>query len=218
MPAFSDSSSESEIDDIDNILESIKEKKKKPSPPKRPSPSSAIKVHEFTIPTCMGRVYNSVYNKIAATTPRFTLKPDIPGSDADGGLLSWKHILTANQTWSYYAPLSPSLSVVRAGTNSSLTDDIPSPSPTSSRFTIRTAGASSTAGSLPSPRTPTSPIPPLSPLGPAPGEQPLWVRDTCNGSWNQGHRLGKEWWMHIERERMGSGTSTTKLLELRHLF
>nr|KMM72861.1 hypothetical protein CPAG_09152 [Coccidioides posadasii RMSCC 3488] len=218
MPAFSDSSSESEIDDIDNILESIKEKKKKPSPPKRPSPSSAIKVHEFTIPTCMGRVYNSVYNKIAATTPRFTLKPDIPGSDADGGLLSWKHILTANQTWSYYTPLSPSLSVVRAGTNSSLTDDIPSPSPTSSRFTIRTAGASSTAGSLPSPRTPTSPIPPLSPLGPAPGEQPLWVRDTCNGSWNQGHRLGKEWWMHIERERMGSGTSTTKLLELRHLF
>ncbi|EEP82466.1 predicted protein [Uncinocarpus reesii 1704] len=219
LPAFSDSSSENSFDEFDNMLESIKKRKQNSSPPQPPSTPAAITVQEFIIPTYIGRVYNSAYNKMAPTTPRFNLKPDIPNSDADGGLISWKHILTANQTWSYYTPSSPSLSVIRAGTNSSLGDDIPSPSPTSSRHTIRSPGAGSSGGSLPSPRTPTSPIPPLSPLGVGPGEQPQWARETCNGSWNQGHRQAKDWWMHVEREKIGlGGPMNPKLMELKHLF
>ncbi|KAI1983993.1 hypothetical protein LOZ54_004701 [Ophidiomyces ophidiicola] len=227
MPAFSDSSSEDDFDEIDGILDSTKQKQKKqpPSKHKRRIPP-AIKVQEFTIPGCIGRVYNSVYSTMAPTTPTFTLRPDIPCSDADGGLLSWKHILTANQTWFYSTPSPVSLPVVRAGTASSLggngngNDDVPSPSPTSSRFTIWSSngGAGSNPASLPSPRTPTSPMPPMSPFAPAPTEQASWSREMCNGSWNQGHRLGKDWWIHVEREVVGNGRHSGRLLELSHLF
>ncbi|WEW55033.1 hypothetical protein PRK78_000461 [Emydomyces testavorans] len=216
-PAFSDSSSENDIDEIDHILESI-EKKKRPFPPKRSLTLPAIKIQEFTIPGCMGRVYNSVNNKMAPTTPHFNLQPDIPGSDIDGGLISWKHILTVNQTWSYYTPSSPPLLAARANTASSLGDDIPSPSPTSSRFTMWSTSGASNGGSLPSPRTPTSPMPPMSPFGWTATEQSLWARETCNGSWNHGHRLGKDWWMHVEREKVGNENSMTRLLNLGHLF
>lgn len=234
MPTFSDSSSEDDIDDIDDIdgiLESIRERKNYKPKFKRPS-TPGIKIHEFTIPACMGRIYNSVYNKTAPTTPpHFNLLPDVPGSDADGGLLNWKHILAANQTWSFYTPSSPSASHIppsRANTTSSLTtpasDDIPSPSPTSSRFTIWSTGTGSNSNatnSLSSPRTPTSPMPPMSPFGPGPNEQPPWAKETCTGSWNQGCKLGREWWTHVEREKFGNGgnsSSMPRLLELKRLF
>jgi hypothetical protein len=47
--------------------------------------------------------------------------------------------------------------------------------------------------------------------------QPFWARDMCNGSWNQNHKLGKEWWLHVERERVGSD-KRADMVRLEHLF
>ena len=214
MSVLSNSSSESEFDDIYNALDLPDEKGSCPTPK---SPHSAVKVHEFTLPACMGRVGRSTKNLMTATIPKFMLGPDIPGSEADGGLISWSHVLSSNQTL-VCAPLGSASTPGRVNTDSSGNDDLPCPSPTSSRFPTWVSGRSSSRssrnGPIPSPTSPTSmgfpPTPTLS-------AQPLWARDMCNGSWNQSHKLGKEWWSHVERERAGSD-NRADMVRLEHLF
>lgn len=221
--------SDSDIEDIHNILGPLKGNTKieKPQLP-IPSPPS-LKIHEFTIPSCMGRVYNAGISQKVPKPPRFALHPDTSCSDVDGGLMSWKHILAANQTSSFLQPSAPllnhtntngtnsnhnsnnsSTAIGRVNTNSSMGDDMASsPSTTSSsRFSSMWGGSASSASTSNSsmrsgggPRTPTSPTKHMwsSSNG---GEQPFWVKDTCHGAWNQGHKLGKDWWSHLERERM----------------
>ncbi|KAK2750952.1 hypothetical protein FQN57_000027 [Myotisia sp. PD_48] len=198
-----------------------------------------LKIHEFLIPACLGRVGRlNKDNKISASTPRFTLDPDIPNSDADGGLISWKHLLAANQTSLFLStcssPIPPNLTnsngispytFTRVNTNSSLSDELNTPSTATTTTTTTsfssfssisstTSSAStrfatwggssnvpsnmvrSAAGIPPSKQTRGSTSPMLTSF-----EQPFWARDTCNGSWNQRHKLGKEWWSHVERER-----------------
>ncbi|PGH23319.1 hypothetical protein AJ80_02571 [Polytolypa hystricis UAMH7299] len=247
-----------------------------PAPPKKkksiPTPKtlSAITVHEFVLPGCIGRVGRSAATRSNPSIPHFTLSPDISGFDADGGLVSWRHILASNQTFLFASP-SLTLSVDRVSTGSTtMSDDIPSPSPTSatpsSRFSSwgsNTSTASSGPGpgigggltlntkslggigggplSAPSPRSPTSPTSPsmttmmghysqFSPSAlPTPtttsgaggnnnSSRPFWARDACNGSWNQRHnsKSGKDWWMHVERERLGvdDWTENARLVQL----
>ncbi|EZF48748.1 hypothetical protein H103_07672 [Trichophyton rubrum CBS 288.86] len=186
----------------------------------------ALKILEFLIPACVGRVGISNKSNTTALTPRFTLQPDIPNSDADGGLISHKHLFAANQT-SLFASCSPSSThpaiptasqhSKRTNTNSSFSDEISSPSTattttsSSSRFSVwggsyarsNHSNSKSTSSNPPMPpKTPTSPTKGTSwPATGCNGDQPFWARDTCNGSWNQGHKYGKEWWSHAERER-----------------
>lgn len=54
--------------------------------------STPIKVHEFSLPAFMGRVSTSAF-PFAPKPPRFNLRPDIPGYDADGGIVGWADLL-----------------------------------------------------------------------------------------------------------------------------
>ncbi|KAK2871688.1 hypothetical protein FQN49_002938 [Arthroderma sp. PD_2] len=208
----------------------------------------ALKILEFLIPACMGRVGLSNKSNTTALTPRFTLQPDIFNSDADGGLVSHKHLFAANQTALFAAssstPAHPPLPTARRGseranTNSSFSDDTASPSTattttsSSSRFSVwggssgrsnhTSAKSNGSNPPMPPPKTPTSPTKPTAwPGTGGNGDQPFWARDTCNGSWNQGHRLGKEWWSHAERERNIGGikkaNTSAALLSVSDIF
>ncbi|KAM5473495.1 hypothetical protein MauCBS54593_002291 [Microsporum audouinii] len=204
----------------------------------------ALKILEFLIPACMGRVGISNKSNTTALTPRFTLKPDIPNSDADGGLISHKHLFAANQT-ALFANFSPSPAhpplpaaqhhSKRVNTNSSFSDDTASPSTattttsSSSRFSVwggsngrsnHTSAKSISSNPPMPPKTPTSPTAWPSTVGN--GDQPFWARDTCNGSWNQSHKSGKEWWSHAERERyiggIKKGNTSAMLLSVNDIF
>ncbi|EFQ98220.1 hypothetical protein MGYG_01255 [Nannizzia gypsea CBS 118893] len=207
----------------------------------------ALKILEFLIPACMGRVGLSNKSSTTALTPRFTLQPDIPNSDADGGIISHKHLFAANQT-SLFTSCSPSpnhppIPVAshnskRTNTNSSFSDDTSSPSTattttsSSSRFSvwggsntrINHSNSKSTSSNPPMPpKTPTSPTRGTAwPTTGGNGDQPFWAKDTCNGSWNQGHKYGKEWWSHAERERNIGGikksNTSAALLSVSDIF
>ncbi|KAK2789773.1 hypothetical protein FQN52_005899 [Onygenales sp. PD_12] len=257
LPTLSDTSlsdPSSEIDDRYDILGPLKQKGlTTPTAMPKPKPNYGITVHEFTLPACMGRVYrcspsttNPITNtdtKPATTPPRFILTPDIPGSDTDGGLLNWRHYLSANQTLTFIAA-SPASALGRINTGSSVADDsvaAGSPPPTTSRFAWGSSSSNSNSNSninrttssngkssRPlSPRTPTSPTMSMMTTmgagttggggGVGGSGQPFWVKETCTGSWNQGHKLGKEWWAHVERERPVVGVSADRV-RLRQLF
>ncbi|KAL1958223.1 hypothetical protein VTO42DRAFT_4731 [Malbranchea cinnamomea] len=231
--AFSDSSSEHEVEDTFQ-LDSKNMQRMGPQSPVA-NRSTGVKVDEYTFPAFMGRVCNHLSNDqtTAPVPPRFRLLPDIHNSDADGGLISWRHFLAANQTYVFMppSPLSSTPSAGRANTISSISDDLSSPSPstatsTSSRFSLWGSNSSTTSTNspvppVPSPRTPTSPsvgtmISPFPSAHPQ-DHQPFWTRDTCNGSWNRNHPRGKDWWMHVERERMG-GPNSASMVTLDRLF
>ncbi|EER37205.1 conserved hypothetical protein [Histoplasma capsulatum var. duboisii H88] len=207
--------------------------------------SHGITVHEFTIPLCIGRVCTSSSTTVAAPPPRFILTPDIPGSDADGGLISWRHYLSSNQTPAYLtaagtnaAASSPS-STDRRNTGSSMNDDTstPSSSPSSSLFSSWGTGGSSGHNNsnhkLRQPLSPRTPDP-LSPtlqmsgsqtttgIGVGSGAwsgQPFWTtRETCDGSWNRRHKLGKDWWWHVERDRPLTNNASADIVRLEQLF
>ncbi|KAK2765606.1 hypothetical protein FQN54_008460 [Arachnomyces sp. PD_36] len=207
------SDSEPEIDDIYDILGPLKNKQT-PVPLSPSSPSGVVKVREFTIPSCMGRVLHSGLNAMGPAVPRFNLRPDLQGADSDGGLIAWGHFHASNQTSTFSTGCSNSgngnnaTNPAAGATSSSPTlpsggkDDPPSPGKAISRFP--TWGSSAASGS-PAPMTPTSPGPSTGLAYPS--STPPWAAndDTCTGSWNQGHKGGKEWWSHIERARPGIG-------------
>ncbi|OAX84589.1 hypothetical protein ACJ72_01042 [Emergomyces africanus] len=201
-----------------------------------------ITVHEFTLPLCMGRVCSSSSTTVAAPPPRFKLTPDIPGSDTDGGLISWRHFLSSNQTLAYSgatglstAASSP-LPTDRINTGSSVNDETITLSSSSSPslFGSWGIGGTSTANSNYNQR----PSQPLSPRTPAPLSptmqmgnsqtsagagawtgQPLWsVREPCDGSWNRGHKSGKDWWSHVERDRPLTNGISADIVRLEQLF
>lgn len=59
--------------------------------------SEPVKIHEFTLPPFIGRVHASAFS-FAPRPPRFNLLPDIPGNDAEGGVVGWKDLLGMNNT------------------------------------------------------------------------------------------------------------------------
>ncbi|KAL1971230.1 hypothetical protein VTN77DRAFT_182 [Rasamsonia byssochlamydoides] len=191
----SSSDEESEMD-VDVFGEPVPADVARESNPSRDS-DGPVKMYEFRMPAIMGRVGTSTSSK-DVSIPRFVLRPDLPGHDADGGLMGWKHLLASSQALSYAAGMGPG-NFHRTGSSFSMEDQPLSPA-SISRF-AGWSGFGGRSASTASPVTPTSPPTPMtfssSPL-------PPWARDICNGSWNQAHKGGKEWWFHVERERQGS--------------
>lgn len=162
-----------------------------------------IKMIEFRMPAVMGRVQSST-SPDDISIPRFVLRPDRPGSDTDGGMTGWKHVLASSQSLS--CAVGPG-SLNRSGSNLSM-DEPMSPAATS-RFAGWSGFGGRSTSATAAPVMPTSPPPPITLSS---STAPPWARDTCNGSWNSGHP--KDWWMHVERERHG----TWDIVEPKQLF
>ncbi|EAW23154.1 uncharacterized protein NFIA_018550 [Aspergillus fischeri NRRL 181] len=157
-----------------------------------------VTVFNFRMPAYMGRVGSRTTEK-DVSIPRFILRPDLPGQDADGGLIGWKHILASNQSLTYAAGVG----VNCFGSKGSLIpppppeESPPSPaSTTATRFGWGSIGSRSALGTSPiTPTTPSTPMSLSSPTGLP------WDKDTCTGSWNYSHKKGRDWWFHMERDR-----------------
>ncbi|KKZ62577.1 hypothetical protein EMCG_02985 [[Emmonsia] crescens] len=239
---LSDSTPEPGLDDRYDILGPLKNKGFFPSLEQE---SHGITVHEFTLPLCIGRVCTPSSTTVAAPPPRFILTPDIPGSDADGGLISWRHFLSSNQTLAYLAAVgvtaaASSLSPIdRTNTSSSMNDDTTTLSSSPSTSLFGAWGNGGSTGNYNSNHKPSQPLSPrttapLSPtmqmgnsqtvtsVGAGPGAwtgQPFWaVREPCDGSWNRGHKLGKDWGSHVERERPLANNLSADIVRLEQLF
>lgn len=201
-----------------------------------------IKVHEFTVPPYMGRVTSESNKGGSLVAPAYCLVPDVPGTDADGGLLNWKHYMTSSQTFKFLPSCTPVLSTLdtsisrrsRSSSSAGSCEETNSPtSPTTpafqfSRFSGFGGGnnnGSSRFSKAPPQLPPPSPkkypsanlnSPSLSP--PSFNGQPYWLRDTCKGEWNRHHKGGKDWWQHTERERpLNKKTPETIVLGDLHL-
>lgn len=153
-----------------------------------------ITVFDFRMPAYMGRTGTKTSDR-DTSIPRFILHPDIVGQEADGGLVSWKHILAANQSLTFAAGV---------GVNCFGGKSVPSPineeplSPTSTTPRFGWGSITSRTAMTASPITPTTPPTPMSI---SPSTAPPWEKDACTGSWNYNHKGGREWWFHMERER-----------------
>lgn len=182
---------------------------------------------EFRMPPVMGRVQASTNPAQDVTIPRFVLRPDIPGSDADGGIIRWKNILTTSHAFSLnrresgalggdeppLSPLSPATPTASrfAGWSAFGTRSSSSSSSSSSSTATSHSSSASTSTSLSSPTS----MPRTTTQTPFSFSQvPPWGRDTCNGHWNHAHANGRDWWMHVERERPLS----MDIIETKHLF
>ncbi|PGH06548.1 hypothetical protein AJ79_06487 [Helicocarpus griseus UAMH5409] len=195
-----------------------------------------ITVHEFTLPLCMGRVCTSPNTTTIRAPPRFILTPDIPGSEADGGLLSWRHFLSANQTLAFAAAVAVALPspARRTNTSSSMSDDATTGSSAPSTSIFGSWGSGSTSGNNSSNNKSSGPLSPrtagqVSPTrsvsnggiggGTFTGQPFPTIKETCDGSWNRGSKLGKDWWSHVERERPVANSSTSSdMVRLGQLF
>ncbi|KAE8372555.1 hypothetical protein BDV26DRAFT_301827 [Aspergillus bertholletiae] len=167
-----------------------------------------VTVCDFRMPAFMGRVGCRKKGR-DVSIPRFILRPDIHGQEADGGLVGWKHILASNQSLTYAAGVGVHC-FGNKGNASPLPEEPPSPASTTvSRFGFGGITRSSTFGS--SPNTPITPSTPMSLSSPA---ALPWDKDTCTGSWNYSHKSGRDWWSHMERERPGN----IKLINVKQLF
>ncbi|KAJ5443996.1 uncharacterized protein N7458_007868 [Penicillium daleae] len=164
----------------------------KNAPPKNEGPKT---VYQFHMPAFMGR--SGIKDPATgASIPKFLLRPDIAGQESDGGLIGWKQLLASNQSLSFAAGVG-----VHCFENSKNIpnpppiDDIASPSSSTSRFGWGSLGGRSTG----TPATPTTPITPMSFTS---SHALPWDKDTCTGSWN--HKMGRDWWFHMERDRPGN--------------
>ncbi|KAI5291027.1 hypothetical protein KEM54_006620 [Ascosphaera aggregata] len=203
-----------------------------------------IKVHEFTVPPYMGRITSESNSGGSLVAPSYSLVPDVPGSDAEGGLVNWKHFMISNQTYKFISAVAPPLPSIdtsfnrRSRSSSSLGSLEETNSPTSPttpslqfpRFSGLGSGGNSNSCSryskVPPQLAPQSPkkfhstntaSPSLSP--PSIMGQPYWLRGTCKGEWNRQHRGGKDWWQHTERERaLNKKTSESITLDDLHLY
>ncbi|KAI9045803.1 uncharacterized protein KD926_007106 [Aspergillus affinis] len=157
-------------------------------------PEGPVTVYDFRMPAYMGRIGTTTSAK-DVKIPKFILRPDIHGQEADGGLVGWKHILASNQSLTYAAGVGVNC-FGNKGMPTPPPDEPPSPASTpSSRFGWGSIGNRSALGT--SPNTPTTPSTPMS-LGSTTSLP--WEKDTCTGSWNYSHKGGREWWFHMERE------------------
>ncbi|OJK02892.1 hypothetical protein ASPACDRAFT_50360 [Aspergillus aculeatus ATCC 16872] len=162
-------------------------------------------VYHFHMPAFMGRI-GSRTSAQDVSIPRFVLRPDIPGQDGDGGLVSWKNVHASNQSLTYAAGVGADCFGVKGHTKP-LAEEPPSPtSTTTSRFGWGSIGSRSALGT--SPNTPITPSTPMS-IAALP-----WDRDACTGSWNYSHRSGREWWFHMERDRPGN----VEIVDVKRLF
>ncbi|PLB36575.1 uncharacterized protein BDW47DRAFT_108457 [Aspergillus candidus] len=158
-------------------------------------PEGPLIVYDSRMPAYMGRTGCKVGGN-GVSIPRLVLRPDLPGQEADGGLLGWKQILATNQSLTYAAGVGVNCFGNKGGVIPP-PEEPPSPaSTTASRFGWGSLGSRSTMGT--SPNTPTTPITPMSPssMSALP-----WEKDSCTGSWNYSHKSGRDWWFHMERER-----------------
>ncbi|OXV11700.1 hypothetical protein Egran_00539 [Elaphomyces granulatus] len=157
-----------------------------------------VKVQEFRMPAIMGNIGPSKHSG-DTSIPRFILRSDITGADADGGLLGWRHLLASSQVLQPIAGASANQAFARNGSGYGSAMDEPVSPVSTSRFTGwgSFGGRQSTSSNSSSPPTSMS-------FSSSSSAAPLWARDVCNGSWNQGHPNGKEWWFHVERDRPGS--------------
>ncbi|KAJ5625587.1 hypothetical protein N7510_001896 [Penicillium lagena] len=199
IPASFDEDPEPELDD--------------PPPKKAGAPAT---VYAFHMPAFMGRV-GVVDPVTGASIPKFLLRPDIQGQEADGGLIGWKQLLASNQSLTYAAGVGVDCFGLHRSNTNPPAEDPPSPaSSPPSRFgwgsigrsnTVsrpNTLGRSNTSPALPS--TPATSVS-LNSVAALP-----WERDTCTGSWN--HKMGRDWWFHMERDRPGN----SDLIDTKQLF
>ncbi|KAI9934210.1 hypothetical protein ASPWEDRAFT_26108 [Aspergillus wentii DTO 134E9] len=203
-----DASSDDESEDLEmdefGMWES-RERLKANGPPE--DHDGPITVYDFRMPAYMGRV-GSRTKKNNVAIPRFVLRPDLPGQEADGGLVGWKHILASNQSLTYAAGVGVNCFGNR-NPPAPPPEEPPSPaSTTTTRFGWGSISSRSTMAS--SPVTPPTPSTPMS----FSSTSLPWEKDTCNGSWNSSHKSGRDWWSHIERER----PANVEVIDLKWLF
>ncbi|KAL3477889.1 hypothetical protein BJX99DRAFT_120075 [Aspergillus californicus] len=156
-----------------------------------------VTVFDFRMPSYMGRI-GAKTSAQDTSIPRFMLRPDIAGQEADGGLVTWNHILTANQSLTFAAGVGVNCLGTK-GIISPNVDEPPSPASTSTpRFGWGSIGSRSTVAT-----SPPTPITPMTPMTMSSTAALPWEKDACTGSWNYNHTRGREWWFHMERERPG---------------
>lgn len=171
-----------------------------------------VTVFDFHMPAYMGRIGSrSTYGDVSI--PKFILRPDLPGQDADGGLVVWKHILTANQSLNYAAGVGVHCFGNKTGPRPPPEEPA---SPASTAITTPRLWGSIGSRSMMSlntnsPATPTTPSTPMS-FGSTPHLP--WEKETCTGSWNYGHKNGRDWWFHMERDR----PNHMDVIDLKRLF
>lgn len=167
-----------------------------------------VTVFDFRMPAYMGRSGAKTSDK-DVSIPRFILHPDMKGQDADGGLVSWKHILASNQSLTYAAGVGVNC-FGNKPTMSPSPEEPPSPATTTTpRFGW--GGIGSRSGLATSPNTSSTPPTPMSLSSPT---GLPWDKDTCTGSWNYSHKNGRDWWFHMERDR----PENVKIVDVHNLF
>ncbi|KAL4811515.1 hypothetical protein BDV18DRAFT_10550 [Aspergillus unguis] len=169
-----------------------------------------ITVFNFRMPAYMGRTGCKTSQK-NVSIPRFILSAEIPGQEADGGLISWNNVLAANQSLTFAAGVGVNC-FGNKGLASPVIDEPPL-SPTSTATTPR-FGWGSIAGLTTMATSPITPTTPPTPMSISPSAAPPWEKDVCTGSWNYSHKSGRDWWFHMERER----PVKAKLYDVKRLF
>lgn len=174
------------------------------TPQDRPKPNPVPEDHEgpitvfdFRMPAYMGRTGCKISRK-DISIPHFVLNAEIAGQDADGGLVSWKHILDANQSLTFAAGVGVNCFGNKGLASPSVEE--PPVSPMSTATTPR-FGWGSIAGLTSMATSPITPTTPPTPMSMSPSAAPPWEKDVCTGSWNYSHKSGRDWWFHMERER-----------------
>ncbi|KAL2824624.1 hypothetical protein BDW59DRAFT_83987 [Aspergillus cavernicola] len=167
-----------------------------------------VTVFDFRMPSYMGRI-GAKTNAKDICIPRFMLRPDLAGQEADGGLVTWNHILAANQSLTFAAGVGVNCFGSKSIASPTIEEPLSPISAVTPRFGWGSISSRSTMATSPStPSTPPTPMT-MSPTGALP-----WEQDACTGSWNYNHKSGREWWFHMERERPG----TTQLYDVKRLF
>ncbi|KAL4736743.1 hypothetical protein BDV11DRAFT_8498 [Aspergillus similis] len=202
----SDDEAENELDETG--MWEIPQDRPKPNPIPEDH-EGPITVFDFRMPAYMGRTGAKISER-DISIPRFILRPDIVGQDADGGLVSWKHILAANQSFNFAAGVGVNCFGSRGVSSPTIEEPLSPTSTSTPRFGWGSI-ASITSTMSTSPITPTTPPTPMSMSGMS---VPPWEKDVCTGSWNYSHKDGRDWWFHMERER----PVKAELYEVKRLF
>jgi hypothetical protein len=189
----SDDEAENELDETG--MWEIPQDRSKPNPIPEDH-EGPITVFDFRMPAYMGRTGAKISEK-DISIPRFILRPDIVGQDADGGLVSWKHILAANQSFTFAAGVGVNCFGSKGVSSPTIEEPLSPTSTSTPRFGWGSI-ASITSTMATSPVTPTTPPTPMSMSAMS---VPPWEKDVCTGSWNYSHKGGRDWWFHMERER-----------------
>ena len=164
-------------------------------------------LHEFRLPAFVGRAgTRDVLQNVSI--PHFIIQPDVPGTDIDGGLTGWKHLLCSSQSLKNHHQHEPdTTNDNRSSSSLSPIEERPI-SPSSggggANRLGRTSPGTGTSGNrstmVSSPVTTTPPTG----MGPSNASIPPWEKDVCTGAWNSKHKNGKDWWYHVERDRPAS--------------